>query len=87
MALALATTCAFWKKKAMCIDIFSVRFHQAVIFVSSRDRGEKLSAIMTKKGGFKTAFISDKLTQRERMDVMQRFHDFGLTPSYGRFNL
>jgi len=67
------------EKAGMCIDIFnSVRFHQAVIFVSSRDRGEKLSAIMTKKGGFKTAFISGKLTQRERMDVMQRFHDFGL---------
>ena len=67
------------EKAGMCIDIFnSVRFHQAVIFVSSRDRGEKLSAIMTKKGGFKTAFISGKLTQRERMDVMQRFRDFGL---------
>ena len=73
------------EKAGMCIDIFnSVRFHQAVIFVSLVETGgEKLSAIMTKKGGFKTAFISGKLTQRERMDVMQRFHDFGLgMPSY-----
>ena len=67
------------EKAETCIDIFnSVRFHQAVIFVESRDRGEKLSAIMIKKGGFKTAFTSGKLPQRERMNVMQRFRDFEL---------
>ena len=67
------------EKAEACIDIFnSVRFHQAVIFVESRDRGEKLSAIMTRKGGFKTAFTSGKLPQRERMNVMQRFRDFEL---------
>jgi ATP-dependent RNA helicase DDX20 len=67
------------EKAEKCLDIFnSVRFHQAIIFVESRDRGEKLSAIMTKKGGFKTAFTSGRLPQRERMDVMQRFRDFEL---------
>ena len=33
---------------------------------------------MIKKGGFKTAFTSGKLPQRERMNVMQRFRDFEL---------